>query len=177
MISQLVGKFVNKWALFSFINPAFWLSLGFAYISASVRLDDLAKKTGYEFISLYGFLSYEKALQFSVFLHGNLDKHSLIPPLFLLGMIILFFKHYKKSNLHHNKLRAKAALQLTVLEGLFVATALFGGCLLDMTSLAPTAISNQYLIWGITVSMAILIPKGLIAESISSYFEKHSSVK
>jgi Ca2+/Na+ antiporter len=123
-MNRVIGKLMNKWTLFTFINPGFWLGLGFTYISGSVRLEEWAKNTNFGFLSLYGFFSYENALQFSVFLHGNLDKYSLIPFLFLLSMIVLFVKYYKKSNIEHNKSKTNEALQLTLLEGLFIAVAL-----------------------------------------------------
>lgn len=164
--------------LFTLINPAILMGWGFSFISGSVWLEGIANKTGIMVLSLNGFLNYEKALEFSNVLHGNLFTFHLIPIIFFGGLVALFFKYYVKLKDRKKKQRVLAAMQLSTIEGIFLAAILFGGCISNIATLFPMAINNWYLVFGITIPMLFLRFRGeQIAELINSHIEKHSPRK
>ena len=48
---------------YTLINPAIWI--GFLFITGSVKAEWIVKQTGFDIFSLYGFLSTDRAFEFS----------------------------------------------------------------------------------------------------------------
>src|SRR3990172_3660033 len=157
------------------INPALLMGAGFAFISSSVRLEELSTRSGIEILSLYGLLNYENAAEFSNHLHGFLNEYSLIGPLFFIGIFVLCIRRYRQlSDLPHSEFRIMKALSLAFFEGCFLAVVLLGGSISDIATIFPIAIIDWNLVWVITVLAMVISPlRGWLAESMECWVENN----
>ncbi|KAG2478111.1 MAG: membrane protein of unknown function [Nitrosopumilales archaeon] len=183
MGTRKILKEIGISIIFFIINPALLMGAGFAFITGSVRLEEWSKETGMGILSLYGLLNYETAFEFSTHLHEFLNEDPLrIPLLFFVGMCVLFVQRYRQfSNISSSKYRVIKTLSLTLIEGVILSVVLFGGVILGIAALFPTAISNWNLVLGITLPMIVISPlRGWIAKYMHDCLEnnlpQHSTV-